>query len=295
MLREYCPVTGASHAEGEAGTSIAPRRLSASVQHHLIALSLLTLCDHTFLRSENPGPFFFSSFNSPLSLFIYPSYICSFFFLIAWLSEEHPSLTPPLHSFLFPLPAFTTSNTPIHFPDFLSPSLLLVMLQHSCGNSDIMPVVLWPWPVGQFLGPEGCCSSCLHKMGVLGSVLDWKDEQLECWRPVGASRGHRGQSHSKPWLPAQRYGVKEDHASGGEKELLFPRCSQRTQPCSQPSRLSQTTTPSFSCHVITFSVFPCTATGIITFVLQHSDKIWCLFLINQAVSVYISGAVAGNI
>ncbi len=96
------------------------------------------------------------------------------------------------------------------------------MLHRSCGNSGIMPVVLWPWPGGQFLGPEGCCSSCLCKLGVLGSVLDWKDEQLEGWRPVGASRGHRGHSHSKPWLPAQRYGVKEDHASGAEKELLFP-------------------------------------------------------------------------
>ena len=29
------------------------------------------------------------------------------------------------------------------------------MLQHSCGNAGIMPVVLWPWPRGQFLGPEG--------------------------------------------------------------------------------------------------------------------------------------------
>lgn len=39
----------------------------------------------------------------------------------------------------------------------------------------------------------------------------------------------------------------------------------------------------------------CTATGIITFVLQHSNNIWCLFLINQAVSVHISVAVAGDI
>lgn len=169
------------------------------------------------------------------------------------------------------------------------------MLQRSCGNSGIMPVVLWPWPGGQFLGPEGCCSTCLLKPGVLGSVLDKKDEQLEGWRPVGAGRGHRGHGNSKPWLLAERYGVKEDHASGGKKELLFPHSSQRTQACSQPSRLFQTTTPSFSCHVITFSVFLCMATGIITFVLQHSDNIWCLFLINQAMSVHISGAIASGI
>lgn len=83
-----------------------------------------------------------------------------------------------------------------------------------------MPVVLWPWPGGQFLGAEGCWSSCLREPAVLDNVLDWKDEQLEGWRPVGASRGHRGHSHSKLWLPAQRYGVKEDHASAGEKELV---------------------------------------------------------------------------
>lgn len=154
---------------------------------------------------------------------------------------------------------------------------LSVMLQHSCGNAGIMPVVLWPWLGGQFLGPQRWCSSCLSKPGVPGN---WKDEQLEGWRPVWASRGHRGHIHWKPWLPAQRYGVKEDHASGGEKELLFPCGSQRTQPSSQPSRLSQTTSPSFSCHVITFSMFLCTPTEIITFVLQHSDNIWCLFLIN---------------
>lgn len=297
MLREYCPVIGASHAEGEASSSIAPWRLSASVQHHLIASSLLTSSDHASHHFLHPPPIFFSSFYSLPTLFIYPSYICSLF-LFPTLCEEHPSPTPPLHLFPSFLSLKTSpSHTPVNFPDFLSFSLLLFAfsLQCSCGNSSIMPVVLWPWPGGQFLGPEGCCSSCLCKVGVLGSGLHWKDEQLEGWRPVGASRGHRGHSHSKPWLPAQRYGVKEDHASGAEKELLFPHGSQRTQPCSQPSRLSKTTTPSFSCHVITFSVFLCTATGIITFVLQHCNNIWCLFLINQAASVHISKAVASDI
>lgn len=91
--------------------------------------------------------------------------------------------------------------------------------------------VVWPWP-GEWGGGVSVLSAQRgaallafakkKKSGVLGSVLGWKDEQLEGWRPVGAGRGHRGQSHSKPWLPAQRYRVKEDHASGGEKELLFP-------------------------------------------------------------------------
>lgn len=129
--------------------------------------------------------------------------------------------------------------------DFLPFSLLLVMLHCSCGNFGIMPVVLWPWPGGQFLGAEGCWSSCLREPAVLDNVLDWKDEQLEGWRPVGASRGHRGHSHSKLWLPAQRYGVKEDHASAGEKELLFLCASQRTRLCSRQSRLSLTTTSAF--------------------------------------------------
>lgn len=137
---------------------------------------------------------FFFFFHSLLTLFIYPSYICSLF-RFPTLCEEHPSLAPPLHLFFSP---FSSPRKPQpHIPQLISPtfSLLLVMLQRSCGNSGIMPVVLWPWPGGHFLGPEGCCSACLCKLGVLGSVLGWKDEQLEGWRPVGAGRGHRGHSH----------------------------------------------------------------------------------------------------
>lgn len=99
---------------------------------------------------------------------------------------------------------------------------------------------------GSILRPRGVLLLLpLAKLGVLGSVLDWKDEQLEGWRPVGAGRGHRGHSHSKPWLPAQRYGVKEDHASGAEKGLLFPpwltkdtamQASQADSPKQQPHR-----------------------------------------------------------
>lgn len=148
--------------------------------------------------------FFFVCFY--LTLFIYPSHMCSLF-RFPTLCEKHPSLSPPLHFFFFFSLLFLKSHPHIPqsiFSYFLSFSLRLAMLQRSCGNSGIMPVVLWPWLGGQFLGPEGCFSFCLCKLGVLGSVLDWKDEQLEGWRPVGANRGHRGHNHSKSWLPAQR-------------------------------------------------------------------------------------------
>lgn len=201
---------------------------------------------------------------SSLNLFFFPSLpLPVHLFPIFAFPIFHPtwrtSISSSCSSFFF---FFHSSNPYLHIPllilhDFLPFSLLLVMLHCSCGNFGIMPVVLWPWPGGQFLGAEGRWSSCLREPAVLDNVPDWKDEQLEGWRPVGAGRGHRGHSHSKLWLPAQRYGVKEDHASGGEKELLFLRGSQRTQPCSRPSRPSRTTTSSFSCRVIAFSVLLC--------------------------------------
>lgn len=292
MLREYCPVIGASHAEGEASSSIAPWRLSASVQHHLIASSLLTSPDHASPHSRHHRPIFFFPFNSLFSLFIYPSYICSLF-RFPILSEEHPSPTPPLH--FFPsFPVFATSQSPVNFPDFLSLSLLLVMLQRSCGNSDITPVVLWPWPGGIIsLGPEARCSSYLGKLGVLGSA-----QGLEGWT-AGGLEASGGPTEATEVRAIQNLG-SQLKGVGWKRIMLL---EERKSSCfsvaykghSHAGRLSQTTTPSFSCHVITFSEFLCTATGIITFVLQHGDNIWCLFLINQAVSVHISRAVASDI
>lgn len=244
MLREYCLVIGASHAEGEASSSIAPWRLSVSVQHHLIALSQLTSSDHASVHSQLSRPAFFLFF--PPSVHLFPIYL--FTFPISY-PMWRTSISHSCISFIY-LFYFHSSQPYLRIPwlillDFLPFSLLLVMLHCSCGNFGIMPVVLWPWPGGQFLGAEGCWSSCLREPAVLDNVLDWKDEQLEGWRPVGASRGHRGHSHSKLWLPAQRYGVKEDHASAGEKELLFLCASQRTRLCSRQSRLSLTTTSAF--------------------------------------------------
>lgn len=281
MLREFCPVIGASHAEGEASSSIAPWRLSASVQHHLIALSLLTASDHASPRSS--APFFFPVFNPLFAPLIYPPYVCSLFRLPS-RCEEHPSPAPPLHLFFFSPKPHPLTYPQLIFPDLLSflspprhaPALMWELRCCACGaaalawGSALVPrgvLLLLPLQTGRVGEEEE------EEGGKPGSVLGWKDEQLEGWRPVGAGGGHGGHSHSKPWLPAQRCGVKEDHASGAEKELLFPRGSQRTQPCSQPSRLSQTTSPSFSPHVITFPVFLCTATGIITFVLRRRNNI----------------------
>lgn len=209
MLREYCPVIGASHAEGEASSSIAPWRLSVSVQHRLIALSLLTSSDHASSHSLHlqpiPPPLLFLTLSS---LFSFIPHIYVLFSDPLPCVEKHPSPSPPLHPFFFFLPSLLSLNprTPQSiFSSFLSFSPFLAMLQCSCGNFGIMPVVLWPWLGGvSSKDPEGCFSFfffffCLCKLGVLGSVLDWKGEQLEGWRPVGANRGHRGHNHSKPF------------------------------------------------------------------------------------------------
>lgn len=172
MLREYCPVIGASHAEGEASSSIAPWRLSASVQHHLIALSPLTSSDRAFSPLST----------SPLTLFIYPSYMCSLF-RFPTLCEEHPSPRSST-SFIFFFSSLTNPSQLIS-PTFSTPSrhaptLVWELRCNACG------VVALAWG-GQFLGPEGCCSACLFrkkKLGVLGSA---QDEQLEGWRAVGVT------------------------------------------------------------------------------------------------------------
>ena len=183
----------------------------------------------------------FPTLPSNLNLFLFPFPTLSLFSFIPHISVIFSISYPYARNIHLPLLYFIYLFSPLPlFQPQLIFSLLLVMLQRSCGNSGIMPVVLWPWPGGQFLGPEGCCFSSLYPQtrGYWAVSWGWKDEQLDGWRPVGASRGHRGHHHWKPWLAAQRYGVKEDHASGVEKELLFPCGSQRTQPCSQPSRLS---------------------------------------------------------
>lgn len=64
--------------------------------------------------------------------------------------EKHPSPSLPLHLFfLLPLLSLNPHIPQSLFPCFLSFSPLLAMLQCSCGNFGIMPVVLWPWLGGQ--------------------------------------------------------------------------------------------------------------------------------------------------
>lgn len=198
------------------------------------------------------------------------------------LCEEHPSPDSPLH--LFPPP----------FQPQLIFSLLLVMLQRSCGNSGIMPLVLWPWPGGQFLGPEGCCFSSLYPK--LGGTGQWAGAgRMNSWMVGGQQRPQRSPPLKTLASSSKVWGERGSCFWSRKRALVSLRLTKDTamQPAKQA--LSQTTTPSFSCHVITFSVFLCTAAGIITFVLQHSNNIWCLFLIYQAVSVHISDAVASDI
>jgi len=143
VLREYCPVIGASHAEGEASSSIAPWRLS--VQHRLIALSPLLLHLTTLPHTpEQPQPISFP-FSHSLTLFIYPSYI-SYFFDFLPLCEEHPSPASLLHLFVFPP---SSLPTPVNFlsPSCHAPTLMWELRYYACG------VVALAW--GSVLRPRG--------------------------------------------------------------------------------------------------------------------------------------------
>lgn len=160
-------------------------------------LLLLITLPHALRTFSLPPPSVFNSLSFHLSL----TYMFSFPIPCPVWKNIHL----PLFHFIYFFLSFLSLNPHIPqsvFSSFLSFSPLLAMLQCSCGNFGIMPVVLWPWLGGQFLRAQRGASAfffCLCKLGVLGSVLDWKDEQLEGWRPVGANRGHRGHHHSKPF------------------------------------------------------------------------------------------------
>lgn len=163
-------------------------------------------------------------------------------------------------------------TSPVNSPDFLSFFFPPCFNAH-VGTLGFMPVVLWPWPGG--VSSKVLFHLPLQKLGVLS-----RTGRMNSWRvggQRGPGRGQRGQGHSKPLLPAQRYtGWKRIMLLEQKKGSCFPCRAQRTQ----QTRL-QTTTLSFSCHVIAF-LFSCTAAGIITFVQQRCNNIWCLFLINHS-------------
>lgn len=111
--------------------------------------------------------FFFPLFFTLSSLFSFIPHTSAPLFRFPSLHEVHPSPTPPLHLFFFS-PRPPRNLSPVNFPRlFYLPPFSPCSNAH-VGTTGIMPVVLWPWPGGQFLGPEGCCSSCLRKLGVLG-------------------------------------------------------------------------------------------------------------------------------
>lgn len=82
------------------------------------------------------------------------------------------------------------------------------------------------------------------------------------WGPTEATEVTAIQN---PGLTAQRYGLKQDHGPGAEKELLFAPVSQRTH-ASLSNRPASA--PRLCCPVIAYFLFLCTATGIITSALQ---------------------------
>ena len=238
--------------------------------------------------------FFSSAFHSLLTLFIYP-HTSAPLFRFPSLHEVHPSPTPPLHLIFFP-PRPPRSLSPVNFPRLFYLPLFSPCSNAHVGTTGIMPVVLWPWPGGQFLGPEGCCPSCLRKLGVL-----WQCAGLEGWTAGGleARGGRQGPRRSQPFktlAPGSK--VRGERGScfwSRKRALVSPWLTKDTamQPAKQ-TLPNNNPIVLLSCDYI-LCVPICTATGIITFVLQHCNNIWCLFLINQAVSVHICNAVAADI
>lgn len=97
--------------------------------------------------------FFFVCFY--LTLFIYPSHMCSLF-RFPTLCEKHPSLSPPLHFFfLLALSEISPSHTPVNFlilsvflsPPRHAPTLMWELRYNACG------VVALAW--GSVLRPRG--------------------------------------------------------------------------------------------------------------------------------------------
>lgn len=138
---------------------------------------------------------------------------------------------------------------------------------------------------GHFQDPEGCFSYCLCKLGVLASVLAWKDVQLEGWRPVGANRGHRGHSYSKPWAPSSKVWAETGSCSWSRKGALV--CLFLTKDTCSSAEQTSFSPPALLSRDYIFSLFMHNNRYYYICAAAHRSNIRCLFLISKPVPEYL--------
>lgn len=198
------------------------------------------------------------SMNAP-TLYFQPLFFIYFlFFCVKYNHLLLLHLSPPPH---------THTQPPSQFPSALYLfSLLVAMLQcfmwalqrYTCGVAALVLVVTSK--ARRVASPIASANWAYRLVCWPGRMYSWRVGGQ--WGPTEATEVTAIQN---PGLPAQRYGLKQDHAPGAEKELLFACFSQRTH-AAQPNRLASA--PRLCCHVITCFLFSCTTTGIITSALQ---------------------------
>lgn len=174
-MREYCPVIGASHAEGRWGRGVGHLASGVLLPSHCLCLPIT--------RPRAPSTLEIL----PLKLFSYVLLSCvkHIYLLLLHLLPPH---TPHL---------LWTLTHPTQFPTALSLfSLLLAMLQQSCGNRSVMPAVLWPWSWGSLLRLGGVLLPLPLQTGGTGQCAG-----LEGWTAGGleASGGQERPQRSPPF------------------------------------------------------------------------------------------------
>lgn len=127
----------------------------------------------------------------------------------------------------------------------------------------------------------GDFSHCLCKLGVLASVLAWKDEQLEGWRPVGADRGHGGHSHSKAWAPSSKVWAETGSRSWSRKGALV--CPVLTKDTCSSAQQTGFSPAALLSRDRAFSLFTHNNRNYYTCAAAHRSNIRCLLLISKPV------------
>lgn len=116
-------------------------------------------------------------------------------------------------------------------------------------------------------------------------MLAWKDEQLEAWRPVGANRGHRGHSHSKPRAPSSKVWAETGSRSWSRKgALVCPFLTKDT--CSSAEQTSFSPAALLSRDRL-FSLFMHNSRNYYICAAAHHSNIRCLFLISKPLPEYL--------
>lgn len=273
-MREYCPVIGASHAEGGGGGG----HLGSGVllPSHCLCLPI----------TRPPAPSTLHILPLKLSPHSFHMFSCPVWNTsISFYSIYYPP--PPLA-----LNSHTPQSISHCFISFLS---LLAMLQQSCGNRSVTPAVLWPWSWGSLLRLGGVLLPLPLQTGGTGQCAG-----LEGWTAGGleASGGQERPQRSAPFktLGSQLKGM------GWNRITLLEQKRSSCLPETHKGHMQPAEATSYnpvvlwSCDCIC-SVYLLSNNNRNYYICAaaHHNNISCLFLISKLVPGYLQSRCQASI